>query len=210
MKKEALKKYKEARKGLTEEQIKELDAREAVDRFVENRIRALHAERFTEEYDHMGDSHLDSEERSRGINPMSAEYTAKVNERRVKLGVEPLSANGLAQTGKSMELCREEVLQDMKDLYTRVDEILFYKWDPIRLSNSNSPRDEYTTYVDKVLQVAVMSDSPEPIAKHLTHICNHYMGLSQNVEQVNAVANLIFSVVHNDDYFPDHEIIEID
>ena len=150
-KKEELKKYQQARQGLTEEQIKELDAREAVDRFVEARIKDLHHDRFPEEYDFILDSSVDANERSRGINPMNEDYIERVNARRLTLGVEPLTSAGYAATTKSRELCREEVLQEMNDLRTRLDEVLFYKWDPIHLSNSTVSRNEYTRYVEEVL-----------------------------------------------------------
>ena len=49
----------------------------------------LHSKLFPEEYDCQYDSHLDSQERKRGINPMSEEYQLKVNLRRFVMGVEP-------------------------------------------------------------------------------------------------------------------------
>lgn len=66
-----------------EDQIKEEELR--------RRAHKLHIELFPEEYDHMFDSISDGKERRRGVNPMSAEYIAATNERRVQLGFEPFA-----------------------------------------------------------------------------------------------------------------------
>lgn len=57
-----------------------------------------------------------------------------------------------------------------KILYSRIDEILFYKWDPIGVSDSNWPRDEYKLYVNKVLDLAVNNTTAQPLAEYLTYL----------------------------------------
>ena len=209
-KKEEIRKYKDACRGLTAEQVKALDAREAVGRFIEDRARSIHVERFSEEYDFQADSVADAYERSRGMNPMSAEYIAETNKRREEQGVAPLTASGYAESDESLALCRNEALREIDDVRTRVDEILFYKWDPIRLSNSNTARDEYTMYVEKILQVAITSQSPEPLSDQLTHLSTQIMGAPGNRKCDIQVAELIFAIIHRREYYPDHPVIEVD
>jgi hypothetical protein len=197
-------------KGLTAEQAKALDARDAVGAFIEDRARSIHVERFPEEYDSQADSVADGYERSRGINPMSAEYVAQTNKRREEQGVAPLTASGYAGSDESLVLCRNEALREVDEVRTRIDEILFYKWDPIRLSNSNTARDEYMMYVEKTLQVATTSESPEPLADHLTHLSTQITGAKGNRKCDIQVAELIFAIVYKQEYYPDHTVIEVD
>lgn len=86
MRKEELKKYQEARKGLTPAEIEELDRREALEKEVEHQVGLWHGRLFPEEYDFMLDDGVDAKRRSKGINPMSTEYIAKTNSRRADLG----------------------------------------------------------------------------------------------------------------------------
>lgn len=209
IKKEEIRKHKEARKGLTAEEIQALDAREEEDRLIEKLARARHLNRFSEEYDFIADSGVDAAERRRGINPMNAEYQAEIKEKREWQGVSPLAEDGTAQSDETMQLCLKEAREEIDSIRTRIDEILFYKWDPIRLSNSNSARDEYSSYVKGVFEIAV-SSTPDSLADHLTMISTEYMGVLGNRETDVAVAALIFSIVQDDDYYPDHLVVDVD
>lgn len=71
-------------------------------------INNLHKELFAEEYDFMYDSFADSNDRAKGINPMSKEYQLKVAEKRRRLGVSQLSSAGGSVDDSSWELCKEE------------------------------------------------------------------------------------------------------
>ena len=65
------------------------------------RARKLHNDLFPEEYDHMCDSISEAEGRRRGMNPMSADYISRTNERRAQLGFAPFgegSANNSQDT----------------------------------------------------------------------------------------------------------------
>lgn len=86
MRKEELKKYHEARKGLSPDEIEELDRREAVEKEKEHQVGLWHGRLFPEEYDFMLDDGVDAKRRSQGINPMSADYIARTNTRRADLG----------------------------------------------------------------------------------------------------------------------------
>jgi len=84
--KEELRRRREAREGLTPEEVADLDHREAEAASFEDEVRSWHSRIFTEEYDHMYDSIADARDRDRGVNPMSQEYIARVNARRAALG----------------------------------------------------------------------------------------------------------------------------
>ena len=105
--KEEIRKYQEAREGLTTKEIEELDRQEAYLEKVGSLANELHHKLFPEEYDHMYDSISDANDRSRGICPMNPEYIKKVQARRAELGVDPLVANGLPVSNESYALCRK-------------------------------------------------------------------------------------------------------
>lgn len=96
-KKEETRKKKEARIGLSFEEINDLDAVEEAEEKLLEEITKFHIKLFPEEYDHMGDSITDANERRRGTNPMSDEYIERTNERRKKLGFGPVSLYGPEQ-----------------------------------------------------------------------------------------------------------------
>lgn len=83
---------------------------------------------------------------------------------------------------------------DKLELYKRIDEILFYKWDPIGISDTDWPRDEYQSYLPRVFGLALESDKPEPIAEFLGDIATERMGLGASKERDMAIASLILSV----------------
>ena len=113
LKKEAQRKYREAREGLTEAEIKKVDLKEGSEKAMADLTRKIHAEWFPEEYDFMMDSISDANYRKRGINPMSQDYIDRTNARRETFGVEPLSANGMAATKKSWNIAEDEARRQL-------------------------------------------------------------------------------------------------
>ena len=77
--------------------------------------RWLHSKLFREEEDWMGDSHHDLQQRDRGINPMSDDYTAMVNAKRRAYGLSELDASGRAVDGGSWALC-ENIVSELKQI----------------------------------------------------------------------------------------------
>ena len=92
------------RQGLSAEESRQLDQ-------IENLTKQIHAELFPEEYDFMMDSIADAGDRRRGKNPMSSDYTEKVNARRTTFGVPPLGPNGLPTDNSSWEVARTEAIR---------------------------------------------------------------------------------------------------
>jgi len=197
-KKEEMKKRSAARKGLSPEQIKKLDADEVKNEAIEKLARKVHADRFPEEYDFMGDSCAEASERGRGVNPMREEYIEKVNEKRRRLGVSMLSESGDRTGNDTMEQCVKDAERETRELLTRIDEIIFYKWDPLHLSDSNCSRDEYESYVPEVFRLALENKSYHPIADYLTNVATEIMSMAENSERDNEIALLIFSLAENE------------
>ena len=72
---------------------------------------------------------------------------------------------------------RQKLSPEQKSFYKRVDEILFYRWDPIGISDSDWPRNEYKTYVPQVFKIALENDEPEAIAEYLCKIETDYLDM---------------------------------
>ena len=80
------------------------------------------------------------------------------------------------------------------ELYKRIDEILFYKWDPIGVSDSDWERDEYHSYLPQVFSCALEPNPVESISNYLSVISTENMGLSPMPEHDLEIANLIVEV----------------
>ncbi len=117
-KKEIRRKYNEARKGLTADQIIALDQEDIIKEKIDNLARQIHSERFSEEYDFMYDSIADASDRRRGINPMNKEYIEKIRKKRAEFGVSQLSENGMPIANDTRELCEIEA---KKQIYYQLD-----------------------------------------------------------------------------------------
>lgn len=98
----------EACSGLSELEIKRFDVNERRERLITDLARKIHIDRFPEEYDHYHDSISDAADRRRGINPMSADYIAKIAENRRRNGVAPLGGDGMPVSTDSWEIAYRE------------------------------------------------------------------------------------------------------
>ncbi len=105
---EQKRKYEEARKGLTKEQIAALDFEDDKKKKIDELARKIHIEKFPEEYDYMHDSSWDISDRNKGINPMSQDYIDKIRKKRDALGVYQLSESGMPVSNDTMLLCIDE------------------------------------------------------------------------------------------------------
>lgn len=83
---------------------------------------------------------------------------------------------------------------DQLEFYKKIDEILFYKWDPIGISDTDWARDEYQSYLPKVFSMAMEHQTPDNIAEYLTLVATESMGLSAAREHDRAIAELIMEV----------------
>lgn len=81
--------------------------------------------------------------------------------------------------------------QEQLEFYKCIDEILFYKWDPIGISEYACARDEYYSYLPQVFRIAIENDKPGPIAKDLNNIAVVSMGLHSAKNHDLSIAKLI-------------------
>ena len=63
------------------------------------------------------------------------------------------------------------------ELERRVDEALFYLWDPLGFNGEPFAREEYRSYVKEVLHLVKGGKNSEKIAELLTDIVENRMGL---------------------------------
>ena len=83
---------------------------------------------------------------------------------------------------------------DQLELYKRIDEILFYKWDPIGISDSDWARDEYHSYLPRVFSMVLEYEQPEKFAEYLTQVSTESMGLSSSPEHDLNIAKLVLTI----------------
>jgi hypothetical protein len=61
-----------------------------------------------------------------------------------------------------------------------IEEILWQVWDPIGMKEiTDAPRDEYSGYVNRVLELLTSGASDDVIANHLLQIATERMGLTE-------------------------------
>lgn len=77
-------------------------------------------------------------------------------------------------------------------LYKRIDEVLFYVWDPIGINDSPYARDEYHSYIPIIFTLAQKKDCTNEIAEYLNSVQMVTMGLGSDVERCKRVADYIF------------------
>ncbi len=78
-----------------------------------------------------------------------------------------------------------------KDLYKRIDEVMYYLWDPIGISSMPPARNEYYAYLPKVFQMLTQGKNLQEIAKYLTHIRVDQIGLNENNEKDTWTASVL-------------------
>jgi hypothetical protein len=75
-----------------------------------------------------------------------------------------------------------------QELYQRVDEVLHYLWDPIRVSGVPMARDEYYNYIPQIFSLLKQRASVETIAAYLDNLVVEHIGLNSNLNHCSEVA----------------------
>ncbi len=90
--------------------------------------------------------------------------------------------------------------QQKQVLWERIDEILFYKYDPIGIWDLPiiGIRDEYSGYVQEVLDLAMNSVDYQPVKKYLMYLAEDSMGCPIPEEKAEHLGRLIYSLVHSE------------
>ena len=83
---------------------------------------------------------------------------------------------------------------DEMQLYQRVDEVLYYIWDPIGVSTSPCARTEYYSYLPVVYSMLKSTDDGKDIKDYLSLIETEHMGLGIRIgmeKRLNQVADTL-------------------
>lgn len=72
--------------------------------------------------------------------------------------------------------------QYKKELWHKVDKILWEEWDPIGVRDYGGPDDEYRGYVSPVVELLEEGADISKIAKQLHQLANEHMGLSSSIQ----------------------------
>lgn len=79
----------------------------------------------------------------------------------------------------------------MQELYNRVDEILYYLWDPIGVNDEPAARSEYSSYVRSVISILDSTEDISKIAKHLNSLGKTDMGLLENKKHALKISEIL-------------------
>ncbi len=80
----------------------------------------------------------------------------------------------------------------LNELEKRVDEVLFYKWDPLGFKGEPFARSEYRNYVEEILNCLLDAKSSNEIAGLLIDIVDNRMGLVFSPAISQTVGKLLF------------------
>ncbi|ACA88560.1 hypothetical protein [Shewanella woodyi] len=78
-----------------------------------------------------------------------------------------------------------------KELCRRVDEILFYLWDPIGVCDIPMARDEYQSYLPQVFKLLMNDSKDHEVSAYLVKVESGSMGMSANSKKALEVARLL-------------------
>lgn len=81
-----------------------------------------------------------------------------------------------------------------KELYKRIDEILWTDWDPIGVNDIEEIRDEYTSYVPYIVNLKMREADIEKISKHLFRLESVAMGMTGNMKHCRFIAQKIIEL----------------
>lgn len=79
----------------------------------------------------------------------------------------------------------------LKHAFNQIDKILWNDWDPIGVNDVSQARDEYHSYVWKVVDFKLKNVDSEVIAQYLFLIETGHMGLIGNLEDCRRVSQII-------------------
>jgi hypothetical protein len=87
----------------------------------------------------------------------------------------------------------------MRDsLYSSIGDILHNQWDPLGISDTNCPEDEYETYVPVIYRLAMEIDCIEELVEYLSRIACETIGVETNLHNDKKAARLIMAIKRYD------------
>jgi hypothetical protein len=78
-----------------------------------------------------------------------------------------------------------------KELYEKIDEILWKEWDPIGVNDNEKIRDEYQGYTPHIFSLKINGVDEIKIARHLFELETVSMGMTGNKEYCERIAKKI-------------------
>ncbi len=81
--------------------------------------------------------------------------------------------------------------KEQQKFYEEIYDILWKEWDPIGISCTDCPRDEYNEYLPRVYNIAVSTNDPQRIAEYLEYVTIEIMGLGSNMEHALTIAKRV-------------------
>jgi hypothetical protein len=85
-------------------------------------------------------------------------------------------------------------------LLQKVDEILFYEWDPIGVKGHLQARDEYGNYAGGICRMLQQGADEYKLARHLSALARDLMGLSHvDEERDGRIARRLLSAMESCD-----------
>lgn len=93
----------------------------------------------------------------------------------------------------SLKACATEKIDE---IFQRLDEILFYQWDPIGISYSNGVRHEYEAYLPQLLYIAFTDRSVKAVMSYLDYAAAEWIGLAVKQEKLEEIAEMIILLVN--------------
>ncbi len=83
----------------------------------------------------------------------------------------------------------------LQELEQRIDEVLFYVWDPIGVSDYPAARGEYRSYIGTILKLVLTEDRTK-LGLHLDKLQSGSMGLTPNPEKNIEIAEQLIDYKH--------------
>lgn len=83
----------------------------------------------------------------------------------------------------------------IKKLINRIDEVLYYKWDPIGVSDEPCARGEYSSYAYSLVH-SIIAENKQEIVDKLSKIESELMGLSANHSKNESIADRLIQDKH--------------
>ncbi len=84
--------------------------------------------------------------------------------------------------------------QEHKELYNRIDEIIWKDWDPIGINDKQQIRDEYYGYIPQIFNLKIQGADKNKIADCLYEMETINMGTNGNQQNCEFVAEKIINL----------------
>ena len=83
---------------------------------------------------------------------------------------------------------------EQKLVYKKIDELLWFEWDPIGVNDIEEVRDEYQSYTPQIFSLKINGADKETIAKYLNKIATDNMGLEGNIDHCREISDKVINI----------------